>query len=402
LPAADHSLYFIMDESADILRRLVKYGHAAGSKVCITVGGWTGSQYFSDAVSNDWNRQKFAQNIVDMVNAYDADGIDIDWEYPGQNGAYGNGVSADDSDNFLIFVKLLRSMLGKDKVISMATPLNVWYGSNGQPMTDVSAFAPLLDHVLLMNYDVWGASSNPGPNAPLNVCGNSDQPEANAVNAVENWEAAGMPASKIMLGIPAYGYVSDSTATSLIHKRDVHARRAAIADQDNERRVAALARQHMRMGNTFPVLKDTASSKRLARRADDEETPATATSSEKVFDMPTGIPVKAVNTQGNLDDFKGSQIQFNQLISYRAISLSTTGVWYGKNGYTRRWDSCSQTPFLFNQVKSTVVTYDDPVSIKIKAEFAASKKLRGTGMWDIGGDSEGFVLTKAARSGLGI
>lgn len=103
--------------------------------MCITIGGWTGSQYFSSAVADDSSRYTFATNIVAMVNAYGVDGIDIDWEYPGQNGADGNIVDSSDSDNFLIFVKLLRSMMGPDQVISMATPLNVWYGDNGQPMT---------------------------------------------------------------------------------------------------------------------------------------------------------------------------------------------------------------------------------------------------------------------------
>ena len=168
-----------------------------------------------------------------MLNLYGADGIDIDWEYPGEPGAAGNEVSPKDSTNLLAFLKLLRSQLSTDKVISLATPQSVWYGSDGNPLTDVSPFANYIDHIMLMNYDTWGASSTPGPNAPLDICAGtvSNQPEANAVNAVESWMSAGMPASKIVLGIPSYGYVSDSTATTLIHKR----KRSTMYEAENAR-----------------------------------------------------------------------------------------------------------------------------------------------------------------------
>ena len=61
-----------------------------------------------------------------------------------------------------------------------------------------------------------GASSTPGPNAPLgNLCGNSRQPQASAQAAFKQWTAAGFPANKLVLGLPLYGYVSQSTATTL-------------------------------------------------------------------------------------------------------------------------------------------------------------------------------------------
>lgn len=46
-------------------------------------------------------------------------------------------------------------------------------------------------------------------------CGNSTQPDANAVSAFNAWTTAGFPASKLVLGLPAYGYVSTSTETKL-------------------------------------------------------------------------------------------------------------------------------------------------------------------------------------------
>lgn len=365
------TLYWTQWNSADLMKRTVKAGHAGGSKVCITIGGWTGSQYFSDAVKTASNRETFANNILAMVNEYGADGVDIDWEYPGQNGASGNIINSADSANLLTFLALLRSKFGNDKIISLATPTNVWLGANGQPLVDVSSYAKYIDHVLIMNYDIWGASANPGPNAPYTTCEGSWQPGANAVAAVAAWKAAGMPANKIMLGLPAYGYVSDSTATTLIHKRSHH------MEAMQARRIAAEARNRMHDGNLRPrieIEEEDINKRDLSKRAD----------------------------AGDISSFKNSQIQFNQLVSYKVLSLSTTGVWYGKNGYTRKWDDCSATPYVYNQARSTVVTYDDPRSLQIKAEFARQQGLAGTGMWDISGDTSDYALVKATRAGLGI
>jgi hypothetical protein len=64
------------------------------------------------------------------------------------------------------------------------------------------------------------ASSNPGPNAPLeDGCKNSSIPSANAHSAVLAWKAAGFASSQLVLGVPAYAYISRSTASSLRQKR---------------------------------------------------------------------------------------------------------------------------------------------------------------------------------------
>jgi chitinase len=60
------------------------------------------------------------------------------------------------------------------------------------------------------------ASAKPGPNAPFyNACHNSSQPGASAVSAFTAWIAAGFLPSQLTLGLPFYGYVSQTTASSL-------------------------------------------------------------------------------------------------------------------------------------------------------------------------------------------
>lgn len=75
------------------------------------------------------------------------------------------------------------SYLGSSKIISSAVTHLPWLDENGKPLSDVSAYAAQMTYVNIMfvlltflprthspssrNYDVFSASSNPGPNAPL-------------------------------------------------------------------------------------------------------------------------------------------------------------------------------------------------------------------------------------------
>lgn len=339
IPNSAFGLEFTQYNSEETLTSLVAAGHAAGKRVRLSIGGWTGSVYFSSAVSSAANRQTFAKNIAAVYSTYDLDGIDIDWEYPGLAGAGDNGVSTSDSANFLLFLQVLRSALPSDAFISAATQVWPFADASGLPMSDVSGFAKVLDWITVMNYDIWGSSSTPGPNAPLSdACGTSTQPLANAYAAVSSWTTAGMPANQILLGIAAYGYLQMSTATSLVTRR----RRS------------------------------------LEHRA---------------------ATVTVTNADGGTTD---GQVNFASLISQGALVLDSTGAYVGGGGFTREWDSCSSTPWLKSTASGQVVTYDDPQSISLKAQFARQSGLRGTNMWELTGDMSAWSLMSAARSGLGL
>lgn len=53
------------------------------TKVLVAIGGWGDTVGFSAAALNDETRQTFAKNVASMVAATGADGVDVDWEYPG-------------------------------------------------------------------------------------------------------------------------------------------------------------------------------------------------------------------------------------------------------------------------------------------------------------------------------
>ena len=70
------------------------------------------------------------------------------WEYPNGSGLECNVVSSDDSANFLAFLQALRTdPVGQNLILSAAVGMKPFNGSDGKPMTDVSAFAKVFDHI---------------------------------------------------------------------------------------------------------------------------------------------------------------------------------------------------------------------------------------------------------------
>ena len=71
-------------------------------------------------------------------------------EYPNESGA-GNLYSADDAANLLTFFTSLRSALGSSKIISAAVTDLPFTGSDGNPLTDVSAYAQQMTYANIMS-----------------------------------------------------------------------------------------------------------------------------------------------------------------------------------------------------------------------------------------------------------
>ena len=354
LPTSDNNLQFTEDDSSDLLKRLVTNAHNSGKKVKLSIGGWTGSTYFSTICASSSNRKAFVSNIMKAYNEYNLDGVDFDWEYPGIQGAGGNAVSPNDSNNFLKFLQQMRAALPDGALISLATQVWPFAGTDGNPMSDVSGFADVIDWILIMNYDINGSSDTPGPNAPLSDgCGNSSQPLANAYAAVAAWTAANMPANKITLGVPAYGYLQQSSATHLY-----------------DRRSSFPQPPHKRALNWHPMFNSRSS-------------------------------VTVYNDNGGTQD---GQIMFESLISQGALVSDGNGGFEGAGGFKREWDSCSSTPWLKSKATDQIVTYDDPESMSLKGQFAAQAGIRGCNVFSIDGDWTGssWPLTDAVRSGMGL
>lgn len=55
---------------------------SANTKIMVAIGGW-GDTGFEEAASDNSTRKRWASQVKAMVDQTGADGIDIDWEYPG-------------------------------------------------------------------------------------------------------------------------------------------------------------------------------------------------------------------------------------------------------------------------------------------------------------------------------
>jgi chitinase len=68
--------------------------------------------------------------------------------------------------------------------------------------------------------------------------------------------------------------------------------------------------------------------------------------------------------------------------------------------WVRHWSATARAPWLYNASQHIFFTYDDPLSLGIKADFARRERLRGVMIWVLGEDDPGNCLLNALVSHL--
>jgi chitinase len=175
-------------------------------KILVSVGGWTWSGGFSDAALTPHSREKFIASAVRFIERYKLDGVDLDWEYPGQIGN-GNTFRPEDKHNFTLLLAELRRCLDREETrlhrrlyTSIATGASARYIEH----TEMDKVHRYLDTVNLMTYDFYVGGPATGHDAPL-FRNPADPKRGTADNAVAQFLQAGVPAGKLVLGVPFYG-----------------------------------------------------------------------------------------------------------------------------------------------------------------------------------------------------
>jgi chitinase len=133
----------------------------------------------------------------------------LSWEYPGKQGIGCNLVRLDDTANFLLFLQELRNTTtGRSITLSAATYVEPFVDASGQPSSDVSGFADVLDYIAIMNYDLKSNTAiGAGPSSPLDdYCAPSGAKYGSASSSAAAWTKAGIPPNKLVLGVGAYGH----------------------------------------------------------------------------------------------------------------------------------------------------------------------------------------------------
>ncbi len=177
--------------------------------VLVSVGGWLWSTNFSDAALTQSGRRIFVQSVMDFLDRYQLDGLDIDWEYPGMPGA-GHPFRPEDKENFTRLLKDLHSEFKRHATkthhrlfLTFAAGASEEYIAH----TELGKLQKYVDTVNLMAYDYYEPTSSriTGHHAPL-FTNPVDPAHISADASVQSFEKAGVPAAKILLGVPFYGH----------------------------------------------------------------------------------------------------------------------------------------------------------------------------------------------------
>lgn len=205
-------------------------------KVLISLGGWTWSDNFSDAVATPESRARLVDSCVDLwirgdLPAYGAqggpgaaagifDGIDIDWEWPGATGEHPSPRPGEDAENFIAFMQSLRAALdavsletGRDYLISGFAPAGWEPRTNGGWVDP--RLADVVDYLNVQGYDYHGTwvPDRTGHQGNLHKY---YWPDSTGSGDYANWglaaddllaayRSAGYRGDQVNLGLAAYG-----------------------------------------------------------------------------------------------------------------------------------------------------------------------------------------------------
>ena len=200
------------------LRRLRR--RHPGLALLVSIGGWDRAPQYSDLALTAASRARFARSCVRLLIAQDHfDGIDLDWEFPVHGGM--NRSRPEDRRDATALVRELRRRLDalgrrthRHYLLTVATPAGTWQKGGAYSVSnsyDLAALVPYVDWLNVMTYDMNTIfSPYSGFNTPLTADPRDPAPEPersrdNLTGAVRYYEAHGVPADKILLGVAFYG-----------------------------------------------------------------------------------------------------------------------------------------------------------------------------------------------------
>lgn len=184
------------------LKKLRELTKAAGVRLLVSLMQDKGGPWFCERSKTEEGRKLLADQAGLLQETYELDGIDVDWEYPGiYQGQYNCTTCITD---FVDLIREMRERLG-DKLLTYATPAmpDLW------EHIDFVSTEPYLDYINFMAYDFnWSdlGSAHQSNLYPASVgLGNHEQCTDAAFLKMT---AMGIPAAKLNLGCPFYGYVA--------------------------------------------------------------------------------------------------------------------------------------------------------------------------------------------------
>lgn len=184
IPKVDGTLHDLKNSRQ--LEELVAKAHKDGAEVFISLGGWSYEgnalePVFKELASTEEKRSVFIKNICDMVDEYDLDGVELDWEHP-------NKSTAEIYEKLVLEMSDALNLKGKE----LTAALNgSWYEDWAAEDTSVITEKALerFSFINVMAYDM-----NNAEHSPIWFFENS----------ITYWLNRGLPPEKIVMGIPLY------------------------------------------------------------------------------------------------------------------------------------------------------------------------------------------------------
>lgn len=206
----------------------------------IEEGGSFSSDLASRILNNEQVQDTLIENVVRIMQQKNYYGLDIDFEY----------LYPSDRENYNNFVRKMAARirpLGYSLTTALAPKVSADQTGLLYEAHDYPVHGALADHVILMTYE-WGYTySPPRAVAPLNE-----------VRRVLNYAVTAIPRSKILMGIPNYGYnwtlpyregtaataISNTSAVALAEREGAFIQYDALAQAPYFRYYDESGRQH--------------------------------------------------------------------------------------------------------------------------------------------------------------
>jgi chitinase len=201
----------LTDAAAEKLRSLVALKvRDPKLKVEISVGGW-GAGGFSEAARTAAGRAAFVDSAAQLVADHGADGLDIDWEYPGHHES-GIASSPEDRRNFTLLLEAVRASLDRvgaahgrsgDRHYTLSIAVADGPFVSG---VDIAAVNRYVDWFNLMTYDFCNAMTpDTCHHTGLHASKLAPADARTTDRAVAQFLAAGVPPTKLVIGAAFYG-----------------------------------------------------------------------------------------------------------------------------------------------------------------------------------------------------
>jgi spore germination protein YaaH len=165
--------------------------HSHGKKFIITVGCNNPSTMDSILANH---REDFANNVLNTVQEYGADGVNVDFEFPQQT----NSITK--TPNKALFESFMNTLHTTLKTANPGYHISIDTTSRTHSVYANSNLAKYLDHIVIMEYDFQKGQGKTGSNSPYN-----DPSRYDVLKSVSDWDNY-FNKQQMILALPLYGY----------------------------------------------------------------------------------------------------------------------------------------------------------------------------------------------------